>query len=70
MTNILRTHSWEYFHLHANQRMSVFNFYLIFIGLLTSGLAKVFGRGFPVSGTWDGIWISFASGISCILEIG
>lgn len=47
MTDTLRTHSWEYFHLHANQRMSVFNFYLVFVGLLSAGLAKVFEEDFP-----------------------
>ncbi len=48
MRDTLRTHSWQYFDLHANQRMPVFNFYLIFVGLLTGGLAKVFEMDFPL----------------------
>jgi len=28
-------HAWKYFQLHANQRMSVFNFYISFSSLLT-----------------------------------
>ena len=48
MRDTLRTHSWQYFELHANQRMSVFNFYLIFVGLLTGGLAKVFEKDFAL----------------------
>ena len=48
MRDTLRTHSWQYFDLHANQRMSVFNFYLIFVGLLTGGLAKVFEKDFAL----------------------
>jgi hypothetical protein len=31
-------HAWRYFELHANQRFAVFNFYTVFVGLLTAGL--------------------------------
>jgi hypothetical protein len=40
-------HAWKYFNVHATQRMSVFNFYLIFVGLLTAGMVKTFDQGFP-----------------------
>lgn len=32
-------HSWRYFELHANQRLTVFNFFVLFSGILTAGLA-------------------------------
>lgn len=32
-------HAWRYFELHANQRMSVFNFFLVLAGLVSAGLA-------------------------------
>lgn len=31
-------HAWRYFQHHANQRMSVFNFFIFFAGLLIAGL--------------------------------
>lgn len=31
--------SWRYFQLHAQQRMTVFNFYLIITGLVAAGLS-------------------------------
>ena len=40
-------HAWNYFNIHASQRMSVFNFYLVLVGLLTAGLVKTFDTGFP-----------------------
>jgi hypothetical protein len=32
-------HAWRYFELHANQRMTVFNFFLVLAGLAAAGLA-------------------------------
>jgi hypothetical protein len=32
-------HAWKYFELHANQRMSMFNFFVILVGLVFAGLA-------------------------------
>ena len=34
-------HAWRYFELHANQRMSVFNFFLVLGGLVAAGLAGI-----------------------------
>jgi len=31
--------AWRFFHLHAQQRMTVFNFYLIITGLVSAGLS-------------------------------
>jgi len=35
----MRAHIWNYFNVHANQRMSMFNFFLVLTGLLGAGLA-------------------------------
>lgn len=32
-------HAWRYFELHANQRMAVFNFFLVLASLVSAGLA-------------------------------
>jgi hypothetical protein len=34
-----REHAWKYFELHANQRIAVFNFFLVFSGALAAGIA-------------------------------
>ncbi|GHC52399.1 hypothetical protein GCM10007315_13600 [Gemmobacter tilapiae] len=41
-------HAWKYFHLHAQQRITVFNFYVVFSGLLITGIAKAF-ENFPMN---------------------
>jgi hypothetical protein len=47
-TELMREHAWRYFELHANQRMTVFNFFLVLSGLATAGLATVVqGAGDP-----------------------
>ena len=35
---------WNYFQLHAGQRMSLFNFFVLFSSLLTAGLAGTFKK--------------------------
>jgi len=40
-------HAWRYCELHANQRMTVFNFYVVFAGLLLNRLVLVFDQDFP-----------------------
>jgi len=37
-------HAWRYFALHAEQRMSVFNFFLVLSGLVAAGLAASLQR--------------------------
>src|SRR5262249_21475929 len=34
-----RDYAWSYFQLHANQRMTSFNFFVLIAALLTTGLA-------------------------------
>ena len=36
---IMLEHTWRYFELHANQRMSVFNFFVVTSGALAAGIA-------------------------------
>jgi hypothetical protein len=38
-SEVLLEHAWRYFQLHANQRMSVFNFFLVLSGAVAAGLA-------------------------------
>src|SRR5690349_3082540 len=35
-----RDYAWSYFQLHANQRMTSFNFFVVIAALLTTGLAR------------------------------
>lgn len=32
-------HAWRYFHLHAQQRITIFNYYVVLTGLLITGIA-------------------------------
>lgn len=32
-------HAWAYFNLHASQRITIFNYFVVFSGILTTGLA-------------------------------
>ena len=34
-----REYAWNYFELHARQRMAVFNYFVLIAALLTAGLA-------------------------------
>lgn len=53
----LKEHAWNYFQLHAGQRMSVFNFFAVMSTLLTTALATSFTEKFncPVIGIIAGI---------------
>jgi hypothetical protein len=33
------SHAWSYFALHANQRVTVFNYFVVFAGVLSTGMA-------------------------------
>ena len=41
-----RKYVWNYFQLHATQRMTTFNFYVVIASLLTTALAGTFANGF------------------------
>ncbi|MFC1675920.1 hypothetical protein ACFL3G_02515 [Planctomycetota bacterium] len=38
---------WNYFQLHASQRMASFNFFVVISALLTAGLARTFDKDYP-----------------------
>jgi ABC-type uncharacterized transport system permease subunit len=40
-------HAWRYFALHAGQRMSIFNFFLVLSGIVAAGLAACLQRHGP-----------------------
>ena len=37
----LRKYAWDYFHFHATQRLTTFNFYIVIITVITTGLVKI-----------------------------
>ena len=37
-------HAWRYFDLHAGQRMSLFNYYLVLSGLVLAGIAGTYDK--------------------------
>lgn len=39
-----RDYAWHYFQLHAQQRMSIFNFFIVISTLLSAGLARCLGN--------------------------
>lgn len=41
-------YAWDYFSVHASQRMSLFNFFVIFCSLLTTGLFVTFQESFQI----------------------
>jgi len=43
-----RKHAWDYFALHAQQRLTTFNFFLILSSLLLGGLVTTFQKEFRV----------------------
>lgn len=40
--NDLRAYAWDYFKLHADQRMKLFHFFLVFATIISTGLASTF----------------------------
>lgn len=38
LIELMRNHAWSYFQLHAQQRLTTFNFYIVLSSVLTAGL--------------------------------
>ena len=57
-----REYAWDYFQLHAGQRMSTFNFFIILAALLTTALASTFVKDFE----WDIVGFFLGSGLIII----
>lgn len=62
-TKEFQTYAWNYFQLHAGQRMSVFNFYIFLAALMTTGLVTTFNVSFQAHylGILLGALLSFIS---------
>lgn len=56
-------HAWKYFELHAQQRMTVFNFYLAISGLIAAGIGVSLQQGsrFLFLASLLGIFLSMVS---------
>lgn len=56
-------HAWRYFELHAQQRMTVFNFFLAIAGLLAAGIGACLqeGKSFFFLATALGIFLTLVS---------
>ena len=42
-------HAWRYFALHAQQRISVFNFFIVLSGIVATGIGAGFQAGKPMA---------------------
>jgi hypothetical protein len=61
-TEKAREHAWRYFDLHAQQRITVFNYFIIFAGLILAGLASTLQRGeYAVFGVLFGVLLALLS---------
>lgn len=56
-------HVWRYFELHAQQRMTVFNFYIAITGLLAAGIGFTLQQGekYVIFTFLMGLFLSFIS---------
>lgn len=45
---LARKHLWDYFHLHATQRLTTFNFYIVLSTLMITGLFTTFRENFDI----------------------
>ena len=61
--NRANAHVWRYFELHAQQRMTVFNFYIAITGLLAAGIGFTLQQGekYALFTSLMGIFILFIS---------
>ncbi|MDO0945999.1 RipA family octameric membrane protein [Chromohalobacter israelensis] len=58
-----REYAWSYFQLHAGQRMSTFNFFIIVSALMTTGLAAAITNELPgpILGAFLGVALMISS---------
>lgn len=45
LNSAAREHAWKYVEIHAGQRMSIFNFFLVLSGLVLAGIAGCLSQG-------------------------
>lgn len=59
-----REHAWDWFSLHASQRMQSFNFFLVATAFLVAGYATLLkdfpaiATGVAVAGAWMAFWFN------------
>lgn len=65
-------HAWRYFELHAQQRITVFNFFLAISGLVSAGVGVCLQQGtkFSVLASLLGVFLSLVSFIFWKLDQG
>lgn len=62
--HLLRDHAWDWFALHANQRMQAFNFFLVATGFLVAAYASAIEKqpaiacGVALLGAWVTLWFN------------
>lgn len=59
----LRKQAWDYFSLHAGQRLTTFNFYIVISALLSTGLLTTFNKDYqsPLLGLLVGSFLPLFS---------
>jgi hypothetical protein len=59
----LRKQAWDYFQLHASQRLTTFNFYIVLSSVITTGLVSTFQKDYklPYAGIVLGFLLSLFS---------
>lgn len=59
-----RDHAWDWFSLHAGQRMQSFNYFIVAIAFLTAGYASLLEKrpwiavGTALTGAWIAVWFN------------
>jgi hypothetical protein len=58
-----RTQAWQYFELHASQRLTTFNYYIVISTLITTGIFATFSKDYtaPSLGIAGGLLLLFFS---------
>lgn len=59
----LREQAWDYFELHASQRLTTFNYYIVISTLITTGIFATFSKDYtsPSLGLAGGLLLGFFS---------
>jgi hypothetical protein len=67
----LRKQAWDYFQMHASQRLTTFNFYIVISSVITTGLFSTFQKDYKATylGTMLGLLLCFFSFIFWKVDI-
>ena len=64
----LQEYAWDYFELHANQRMSVFKFFVTLATFMVAGLSAAFVQGFQIVSALFSLLLVATSFVFCKLD--